>query len=283
MQVEKTIQGVRRMTAQWRRSGQRLAFVPTMGNLHEGHLALVRQARERADRVAVSIFVNPLQFGPGEDLDAYPRTESEDMRKLEAEGVDLLFLPSEREVYPRGREGLTYVEVPGVSDILCGAGRPGHFRGVATVVTKLFNIVQPDVAVFGSKDFQQLVVIQRLVEDLCFPVEVFGAPTVREESGLAMSSRNAYLTADERRQAPALYRTLREIDRRIGGGERDFGELEAFGMSALSEAGFAPEYVSIRREGDLGAPERDCASLVVLAAARLGRARLIDNLLIKWR
>jgi pantoate--beta-alanine ligase len=280
MQVETAIQGVRRLTAQWRRSGQRLAFVPTMGNLHEGHLALVRQARERADRVAVSIFVNPLQFGPGEDLDAYPRTEGEDMRKLEAEGVDLLFLPSEREMYPRGRAGVTYVEVPSVSDILCGAGRPGHFRGVATVVSKLFNIVQPDVAVFGRKDFQQLVVIRRLVEDLCFPVEVVGAPTVREDSGLAMSSRNAYLTADERRQAAALYRTLREIDGRIKSGERNFGELEALGMSLLSKAGFAPEYVSIRQAEDLGSPGRDCAALVALAAARLGRARLIDNLLI---
>lgn len=280
MQVETAIQGVRRATAPWRCSGQRIAFVPTMGNLHEGHLALVRRARELADRVVVSIFVNPLQFGPGEDLDAYPRTEDEDARKLEAEGVDLLFLPLEREMYPRGREGVTYVEVPGISDILCGAGRPGHFRGVATVVAKLLNIAQPDVAVFGRKDYQQLMVIRRLVEDLCLPVEVEGMPTVREESGLALSSRNAYLTDAQRRQAAGLYRTLREIGERIEQGARDYADLEAFGMSKLSVAGFAPEYVNIRGAEDLGTPDHASESLVVLAAARLGRARLIDNLLI---
>ena len=280
MHVETAIQGVRRATAPWRRSGQRLALVPTMGNLHEGHLTLVRQARELADRVAVSIFVNPLQFGPAEDFDAYPRTEAEDRRKLEAEGVDVLFMPTERQMYPRGREGVTYVEVPGISDVFCGAGRPGHFRGVATVVTKLFNIVQPDVAVFGRKDYQQLLVIRRLVEDLCFPVEVVGGQTVREASGLAMSSRNAYLDAEQRRQAAGLYRTLREIGRRIEAGERDYPGLERFGTASLVEYGFEPEYLNIRRAGDLGPPASGAGALVVLAAARLGSTRLIDNLLI---
>lgn len=280
MQVETSIDGVRRTTARWRRAERRIAFVPTMGNLHAGHLALVERARELADRVAVSIFVNPLQFGPGEDLAAYPRTETEDARKLEAAGADLLFLPSEQEIYPRGRKGVTFVEVPGISDRFCGAGRPGHFRGVATVVTKLFNIVQPDVAVFGRKDYQQLLVIRRLVEDLCIPVQVEGVPTVREESGLAMSSRNAYLTDDQRLEAAGLYRTLGEIARRIGDGERDYGALEAFGSARLAQEGFEPEYLNIRRADDLGPPEPGSRALVVLAAARLGKARLIDNLLI---
>lgn len=282
MQVETTIDGVRRTVAQWRKSGQRLAFVPTMGNLHAGHLALVNRARELADRVAVSIFVNPLQFGPGEDLAAYPRTEEEDARKLEAAGADLLFLPTEQEIYPRGREGVTFVEVPGISDQFCGAGRPGHFRGVATVVTKLFNIVQPDVAVFGRKDYQQLLVIRRLVDDLCIPVQVEGVPTIREQSGLAMSSRNAYLTDDQRREAAGLYRTLDEIARRIGEGERDYATLEALGAARLAQEGFEPEYLNIRRADDLGPPEADSRGLVVLAAARLGKARLIDNLLINF-
>lgn len=280
MQVETAIQGVRRSVADWRKLGQRVALVPTMGNLHEGHLALVRQARTLADRVAVSIFVNPLQFGPGEDLEAYPRTESEDTRKLQDEGADLLFLPSEQEMYPRGREGVAYVEVPGISEDLCGAGRPGHFRGVATVVTKLLNIVQPDIAVFGQKDYQQLLVIGRLVEDLCLPVEVVAGATVRESDGLAMSSRNAYLTGEQRQQAARLYGTLREIGRRIEEGERDYRGLEAFGTAGLAQAGFEPEYLSIRRAEDLVPAGPESPRLVLLAAARLGRARLIDNLLI---
>lgn len=282
MQVERTIEGVRRATGQWRASGQRIALVPTMGNLHEGHLTLVRHARELADRVIVSIFVNPLQFGPGEDLESYPRTEAEDARKLEAEGVDLLFVPDDRQMYPHGREGVTQVEVPGISDEFCGATRPGHFRGVATVVVKLFNIVQPDSAVFGRKDYQQLLVIRRVVEDLCLPIRVEGVDTVREHSGLAMSSRNAYLSDEQRLGAAGLYRTLEEIGRRIRQGEKDFAELESLGTRRLREEGFEPEYLSIREAADLGVPQAYSRELVVLAAARLGRARLIDNLLIQF-
>jgi len=281
MQVETTIPGIRRRVTEWRRSRERIAFVPTMGNLHEGHLNLAREARRRADRVVVSIFVNPLQFGPGEDLEAYPRTEKEDARKLEEEGADLLFLPSEREMYPRGRERATTVDVPEVSEGLCGAGRPGHFRGVATVVAKLFNIVQPDAALFGQKDYQQLLVIRRLVEDLSMPVEVIGVPTVREPGGLAMSSRNSYLSQAQREQATGLYRILDELRQRIVAGERDYGLLERLAATRLGEEGFEPDYVAVRRAEDLGTPGAGSRKLVVLAAARLGKARLIDNLLIE--
>ncbi len=273
------IPAVRRQLRQWRDAGERVALVPTMGNLHEGHLALVEAARAQCPRVVVSIFVNPLQFGPGEDFDRYPRTEEQDARRLEALGVDGLFLPEERVLYPRGRETVTRIHVPGVSEGLCGAARPGHFDGVATVVAKLFNIVGPDVAVFGRKDYQQLCVIRRMVADLDLPVEVVGVPTVREADGLAMSSRNAYLSPEQRRRAPALHRVLVESAERLRAGE-PVASVEAAASAALAEAGLEPEYVAVRRAGDLARPAPGEAR-VILAAARLGRARLIDNLAVE--
>ncbi|HHC71639.1 MAG TPA: pantoate--beta-alanine ligase [Thiotrichales bacterium] len=275
-----TVEALRGRVAAWRGEGARVALVPTMGNLHEGHLRLVDRAREAGDRVVVSIFVNPMQFGPGEDLAAYPRTLQRDSELLEARGAHLLFAPAAGEVYPRPLEAMTRVEVPGLSDILCGASRPGHFVGVATVVAKLFNMVQPDVAIFGEKDFQQLLVIRRMVEDLDMPVEIVGVETVREPDGLAMSSRNGYLSAEERRVAPALYRTLRALGDRLRAGDRAYATLEAEGRSRLEAEGLRPDYVAIRRADDLAEPDGETPALVVLAAAWLGRARLIDNLRI---
>lgn len=280
MHTQRTIDGVREQVRAWRRGGERIAFVPTMGNLHAGHMSLVARARELADRVVVSIFVNPLQFSAGEDLSAYPRTPEEDAALLQAAGVELLFLPEEAEIYPRGREGVTFVEVPGLSDLLCGASRPGHFRGVATVVNKLFNIVQPDVACFGEKDFQQLAVLRRMVAELDMPVEMVGVPTLRESDGLAMSSRNGYLTAAERQIAPALYQTLQTLAERLRSGESDYPLLQREGASMLEKAGLRPDYLEIRRTDDLLPPRGGEGALVILAAAWLGRARLIDNLLI---
>lgn len=273
---------LRARRSQWQRSGLRVGLVPTMGNLHAGHLSLVREVRSRADRVVVSIFVNPLQFGAGEDFASYPRTLERDAEMLHAAGCDLLFAPAEAEVYPRGPEGQTFVEVPGLSDQLCGASRPGHFRGVATVVLKLFNMVQPQVAIFGEKDFQQLLVIRRLVEELDLPIEIVGAPTQREPDGLAMSSRNGYLSADERAIAPRLRAALLAAAGRLVEGV-GCAEVERETLSALAAAGFTPDYVSVRRRRDLLPPglERRAAedrALIILAAARLGRARLIDNL-----
>ncbi|NEX21912.1 pantoate--beta-alanine ligase [Thiorhodococcus mannitoliphagus] len=274
------VAALRARVAPWRAAAERVALVPTMGNLHRGHLTLVREARARADRVVVSIFVNPLQFGPSEDLDAYPRTLEEDMRQLEAEGCDLLFTPTSDVVYPRGQDGQTRVEVPGLSDLLCGASRPGHFAGVATVVCKLLNMVQPDVALFGEKDFQQLMVIRCMVEDLDMPVEVVGVPIVREADGLAMSSRNGYLTPTERERAPALYRVLTEAAGALQAGDA-VEAVETAARVRLSEAGLRPDYVSIRSAADLSQPCRADDRLVILAAAYLGRARLIDNLQLR--
>lgn len=272
------IQELRTAVQAWRRAGERTAFVPTMGNLHAGHIELVRQARGLADRVVVSIFVNPLQFGVNEDFASYPRTLGEDMDRLDRVGTDLVFAPSVATVYPDGQEMQTRVLVPGVSEILCGASRPGHFEGVATVVCKLFNLVQPDLAVFGEKDFQQLSIIRRMVRDLCFPVEILGVPTVREPDGLAMSSRNGYLAPKERQQAPALYRVLCRLAERVRAGEREFSRLEREGVEALKAEGFRPDYLSLRRVDDLQPPGVDDQRLILLAAAFLGRTRLIDNL-----
>jgi len=280
MQIIEDIPELRAQVAAWRRSGERIAFVPTMGNLHAGHLSLVARARELGERVVVSIFVNPLQFGEGEDLQAYPRTPQEDEAQLKAASVDLLFRPREGEVYPHGREGQTFVEVPGLSDILCGASRPGHFRGVATVVAKLFNLVQPDVACFGEKDYQQLTVLRRMAADLNMPVALVGVPTMRESDGLAMSSRNGYLTAKERQIAPALQQILQWIAQRLQHGERAWQALEQEAAVRLEHAGLQPDYISIRRAEDLAVPGEGDRALVILAAAFLGRARLIDNLLI---
>lgn len=269
---------LRAQIAAWREDGAQVALVPTMGNLHEGHLALVRRARELADRTVVSVFVNPLQFVPGEDLDAYPRTPDADRIKLSEAGVDLLFSPPADEVYAGDLAGTTRVQVPALDGILCGAFRPGHFTGVATVVAKLFNLVQPDYAVFGDKDYQQLLLVRRMVQDLCFPVDVVAVPTVREPDGLAMSSRNRYLDASERAAAPQLYRVLCELAARLRAGETDYAALEHAATERLRALGFRPDYVSVRRAADLAAPAPGERALVVLAAAWLGRARLIDHL-----
>jgi pantoate--beta-alanine ligase len=259
------------------RGRQRIAFVPTMGNLHEGHLTLVRSAREQAKRVIVSIFVNPLQFGAGEDFDKYPRTLQRDAELLAAEGVDWLFAPPVAVMYPRPQAEQTQVLVPGLSDILCGASRPGHFAGVATVVCKLFNLVRPDVALFGQKDYQQLLVIRRMVEDLGMPVQVEGVATVREADGLAMSSRNGYLTSEERAVAPVLYRTLCDTAEGLRSGALP-AQLERSAAAALDAAGLRSDYFSIRRQADLAEPLAGDSALVILTAAWLGQTRLIDNL-----
>ena len=264
-------------------AGERVAFVPTMGNLHDGHLELVRRGRALAPRVVVSIFVNPLQFGPGEDLASYPRTLARDSELLAAAGADLLFAPSAETMYPRPPAEQTRVEVPGLSDILCGASRPGHFVGVSTVVCKLFNMVRPDLALFGEKDFQQLAVIRRMVDDLCIPVEVVGVPTVREADGLAMSSRNGYLSAEERERAPALHRALQALTQAVEAGGSDLAALERAAAARIDAAGLRTDYVSVRRVRDLALPGDADEDLVVLAAAYLGRARLIDNLRVERR
>jgi pantoate--beta-alanine ligase len=274
------LEALRAHRAAWRAEGLRVAFVPTMGNLHAGHLELVHRAKASADRVVVSIFVNPLQFGANEDFDSYPRTLAQDSELLRSAQVDLLFAPTVAAIYPRSGSEQTRVEVPGISDILCGAARPGHFVGVATVVCKLFHMVGPDVALFGEKDFQQLLVIRRMTEDLCLPVEIVGVPTVREPDGLAMSSRNGYLGPDEREAAPALYRALQEAAQAIAGGG-DLAVVEQRAAEALAAAGLRPEYVSVRRAEDLGMPAAGDGDLVILAAAHLGRARLIDNLRVQ--
>ena len=282
MQRIESLGALRKQRAQWRQAELRVALVPTMGNLHAGHLSLIRAAAERADRVVATVFVNPLQFAAGEDFDAYPRTLERDSDMLRDAGCDLLFAPPETEVYPRGRDHQTFVEVPGLSDLLCGASRPGHFRGVATVVMKLFNMVQPEVAIFGKKDFQQLLVIRCMVEDLDLPLEVVGAPIVREHDGLAMSSRNAYLNAAERAIAPRLQACLTEAVARLRAGAPS-DEVEREAKCALTADGFEPDYLSVRRRSNLAEPEPSLAAaedraLIVLAAAQLGRARLIDNL-----
>jgi pantoate--beta-alanine ligase len=280
MKTIDTPEDLRLQVSAWRAAGERIAFVPTMGNLHAGHLTLIAEARARAPRVVASIFVNPMQFGPAEDLDAYPRTLERDRELLEAAGCDLLFVPCVATVYPRGSEAQTRVEVPGLSDVLCGESRPGHFRGVATVVCKLFNMVQPDVALFGEKDFQQLLVIRRLVEDLAMPLEIVGVPTVRESDGLAMSSRNGYLSPSERARAPALLRVLTQArESLLAGNAAASVEREAEG--ALREAGLTPDYIRVRTTDDLRPATETDRDLVILAAAYLGRARLIDNLRVQ--
>lgn len=263
--------------AAWRARGRRISFVPTMGNLHAGHQRLLQEARRQGDVVVVSIYVNPLQFGPNEDFAVYPRTPAEDRALLAEAGVDLLFAPGEQEMYPRGREHQTMVEVPQLSGILCGAFRPGHFRGVATVVARLFNLVGPDTAIFGKKDYQQLFIIRLMTIDLGLPIKIVGVETVREADGLAVSSRNSYLSAEERSRAPVLYATLRQLAERVQGGE-SFPAAERQALHELRAAGFEPDYVSVRRPADLGAPRTGDRSLVAMAAAWLGRTRLIDNL-----
>ncbi|WP_374496771.1 pantoate--beta-alanine ligase [Vogesella indigofera] len=261
----------------WRKTAGRVAFVPTMGNLHEGHLALVAAARQHAEQVVVSIFVNRLQFGQGEDFDAYPRTFEADGDKLRAAGVAVLFFPDERELYPRIKQDFN-VEPPHIQNELCGAFRPGHFRGVATVVAKLFNIVQPDVACFGKKDFQQLHVIRAMVEDLNMPIEIVPVDTGRADDGLALSSRNGYLSSDERAEAPRLYRQLSAIRAALQAGDSNYAALEKAACDELNGHGWRVDYVEIRQADTLEIAHVGEARLVVLAAARLGRTRLIDNI-----
>ena len=273
MQVIRSIAELRA----WRRSAGRVAFVPTMGNLHAGHLALVTEAHQRADKVVVSIFVNRLQFGQGEDFDAYPRTFADDSAKLEAAGVDVLFFPDERELYPRIKQDFN-VEPPHIQNELCGAFRPGHFRGVATVVAKLFNIVQPDVACFGKKDFQQLHVIRAMVDDLNMPIEIVPVDTGRADDGLALSSRNGYLSAEERAEAPRLYRNLAAIRDALCAGDSNYAALEKTACDDLAAHGWRVDYVEIRQADTLEVAHAGEPRLVVLAAARLGKTRLIDNI-----
>ena len=261
-----------------RAKGRSIAFVPTMGNLHEGHLDLVRRARKLCDVIIVSIFVNPMQFGANEDLDAYPRTLIADKEKLFAEGVSMVYAPGVEEIYPDGVDIQSQVQVPELSNTLCGASRPGHFTGVATVVSKLFNIVQPDVAVFGEKDFQQLSIIRKMVRDLCMPIEIIGVPTTRAEDGLALSSRNGYLTPAQRKVAPLLNQTLVECREAIACGFDNFRELEAHAKLKLIRAGFEPDYFEIRDARSLGEVTEKTEELAILAAARLGQPRLIDNI-----
>ena len=254
----------------------RVVFVPTMGNLHAGHISLMQQARAHGDMVVASIFVNRLQFGPNEDFDKYPRTFQGDCEKLSAAGVDVLFAPTEADLYPEPQEYV--VEPPAIQNILDGEFRPGHFRGVATVVLKLFNIVQPQVALFGKKDYQQLMVIRNMTRQLALPIEIIGGETVRAEDGLALSSRNGYLSATERNEAPRLYRELNKIRDAIQAGETDMVKLENATILALTAAGWKTDYVAVRQQSDLSMPKGVNAPLVVLAASRLGNTRLIDNI-----
>lgn len=277
METVTTISAVRERVRAWRAAGARVVFVPTMGNLHAGHVSLIETARRHGERFVASIFVNPMQFGPNEDFAHYPRTPREDERMLTGAGCDLMFTPDVAEIYPNGSERATRVEVPGLSRILEGEFRPGHMEGVSTVVAKLFHIVEPDVAVFGEKDFQQLAVIRRMVAELCMRVEIVGAPTLRDTDGLALSSRNQYLTPAERTLAPVIYATLAAAAARVRAGDLQFASIERSGFQALEGAGLRPDYFSVRRADDLSSPAPETRALVVLAAARLGRARLIDN------
>lgn len=276
MKIASTITALRETLYPWQKAG-RLGFVATMGNLHAGHLALVHAAQQQTEKVVVSIFVNPLQFGPKEDFGSYPRTLEDDLEKLEKAGVDGVFTPSVETMYGTN-PNQTRVSVPVLSDLLCGLNRPGHFEGVATVVTKLFHLIEPHYAFFGQKDYQQLTVIRQMVADLNFPIVIEGVPTVREASGLALSSRNRYLSVDELVRAPRLHQMLKDIRRQLSEGRQDYAALEQEGMSALVQAGFRPDYVAIRRCEDLSVPqEGGHEGLIILAAAFLGKTRLIDN------
>ena len=279
MNTVKNLQQLRAAISRARSEGKRIAFVPTMGNLHAGHIALIQHATERADFVVASIFVNPLQFGANEDLDSYPRTLAADQSKLLEAGCNLLFTPDAQEMYPQGMAQQTIVSVPGVSAGLCGGSRPGHFDGVATIVCKLFNMVQPDIALFGEKDFQQLAVIRKMVADLNIPVHIFGVPIVRDHDGLALSSRNGYLSAQQRAAAPALQQCLQALKAQIKIGRRDYAMLFEQFDTDLQAAGFRLDYVELRDALSLQPAAMDSTQLVLLAAAYLGSTRLIDNLI----
>ncbi len=282
MEVIDNKKGLREQLREWRAADEHVVLVPTMGNLHSGHTSLVELAREYGERVVVTIFVNPTQFGEGEDFEDYPRTLERDTRRLQKIGADILFAPTVETVYPFGLEDATTISVPHLTENFCGSFRPGHFDGVTTVVARLFALVQPDTAVFGQKDFQQQLVIRRMVDDLNLPISIVTAPTVREDDGLAMSSRNSYLTDEERAIAPTLYDALSSAGRELQGGKRNFQELQIATSDALRAAGMDPEYVAIRRAQDLAPPDRNrnCDEIVILAAAQLGRTRLIDNIVV---
>jgi pantoate--beta-alanine ligase len=280
MNIVRTVRELRAAVAHARSEDKRIGFVPTMGNLHAGHAALVEKASQRVDFVVASIFVNPLQFGPTEDLASYPRTLEADKERLLQAGCNLLFAPSVEEIYPQGLAGQTLVRVSGVSEGLCGASRPGHFDGVATVVCKLFNMVQPDLAIFGQKDFQQLAVIRTLVSDLNMPIQIIGEPTVRAADGLALSSRNGYLDESQRSAAPIIYRTLSNMAAAIQAGEVNFNNLLSAGLKALTDAGLRPDYLEVREANSLKPASPDDQQLVILAAAFLGSTRLIDNIAV---
>lgn len=280
MNTVESIKDLRAQVKAWRMQGLTIAFVPTMGNLHDGHLALVSAAHEHADKVIVSIFVNPMQFGLSEDIDNYPRTLAQDKASLIKVNTDLLFTPTADVVYPKGFGENSYVEVPNISDLYCGATRPGHFRGVATVVCKLFNLVQPDVACFGSKDYQQLQVIQTMVEDLSMPVGIIPVEIIREKSGLAMSSRNGYLTPEELAIAPALYQTLQWLAAELRNSHqpRDYAALVMQASEKIDRAGLKTDYINLCNARTLAPVTPDDKDIVILAAAYLGKARLIDNM-----
>nr|WP_219606564.1 pantoate--beta-alanine ligase [Pectobacterium sp. CFBP8739] len=268
---------LRREVRRWRQEGKRIALVPTMGNLHDGHMTLVDEAKARADIVIVSIFVNPMQFERPDDLARYPRTLQEDCEKLNRRGADLVFAPSPDVVYPNGLESQTFVDVPGLSSMLEGASRPGHFRGVATIVSKLFNLVQPDLACFGEKDYQQLALIRQLVRDMGYDIDIIGVPIVRAKDGLALSSRNGYLSAEERQLAPKLYQLMMDLSAQLDNGDRQIDTLLEQTAEQLREAGFTPDELFIRDAETLQPLNTASTRAVILMAAWLGKARLIDN------
>jgi len=275
--IIETLPLLRQHIRRLRQEGKRVALVPTMGNLHDGHMTLVEEAKTRADVVVVSIFVNPMQFDRVEDLARYPRTLQEDCEKLNKRKVDFVFAPAEKEIYPQGLEGQTFVDVPGLSTMLEGASRPGHFRGVSTIVSKLFNLIQPDIACFGEKDFQQLALIRKMVADLGYDIEIVGVPIIRAKDGLALSSRNGYLTADQRKIAPGLYKVMSHMAEKLKAGERDQGEMIAIAEQELNEKGFRADDIQIRDADTLLDLTDSSKRAVILMAAWLGQARLIDN------
>ena len=281
MLIIETLPLLRQQIRRLRMEGKRVALVPTMGNLHDGHMKLVDEAKARADVVVVSIFVNPMQFDRPEDLARYPRTLQEDCEKLNKRKVDLVFAPSVKEIYPNGTETHTYVDVPGLSTMLEGASRPGHFRGVSTIVSKLFNLVQPDIACFGEKDFQQLALIRKMVADMGFDIEIVGVPIMRAKDGLALSSRNGYLTAEQRKIAPGLYKVLSSIADKLQAGERDLDEIITIAGQVLNEKGFRADDIQIRDADTLLEVSETSKRAVILVAAWLGDARLIDNKMVE--
>ncbi|EFC6462400.1 pantoate--beta-alanine ligase [Escherichia coli] len=281
MLIIETLPLLRQQIRRLRMEGKRVALVPTMGNLHDGHMKLVDEAKARADVVVVSIFVNPMQFDRPEDLARYPRTLQEDCEKLNKRKVDLVFAPSVKEIYPNGTETHTYVDVPGLSTMLEGASRPGHFRGVSTIVSKLFNLVQPDIACFGEKDFQQLALIRKMVADMGFDIEIVGVPIMRAKDGLVLSSRNGYLTAEQRKIAPGLYKVLSSIADKLQAGERDLDEIIAIAGQELNEKGFRADDIQIRDADTLLEVSENSKRAVILVAAWLGDARLIDNKIVE--